>query len=334
MHECSKDVVILLTVYNRLSVKDTIESILNQTYKDFQLLIVDNASDDGTYELLEKYAQTDSRIVLVRNEKNMGQTYSLHRGMSLIKGKYIARIDADDLMMPTRLEKQVSFLENNSDYGVCGSWIQFITDDNRKGAVIRTCTTDDGLRVMQHIHCAFYHPAIMMRRSVLEEYKLAYDANYKMAEDYDMWRQILSYSKGSNIGEVLTLYRRGENNDSKNNIGITRNEANTIKRMIFETDDESKIKSRMLHALDIERRQRKSIIETAFVYNSYKQFVRKSLKKDNPDYKAVCKDIVFTIIGSCVQDNSALWAHIAEKVYDKLRKMVYRTYKKATEEEV
>lgn len=327
MDVCSKDVVVLLTVYNRPSVKSTIESVLNQTFKEFQLLIIDNASDDGTYEIMQAYAANDERIVLVRNEKNMGQTYSLHRGMALIKGKYIARIDADDLMLPTRLEKQYTFLEQNPEYAVCGSWVQFITDDDRLGPIIKTCTTNEGINVIQHMKSGFLHPAIMMRKETLDKYQLGYDKTYKMAEDYDLWRQILLYAKGRNLGEVLTLYRRGDNNDSVKNRSTTDKEAYLIRKKIIERDVDSKSKRRLIQLLKLETKTRKSIATTIFAYASYKKYVNESLDRSNPDYSIVSKGIPFSILGTFIQQNSALWAKIVCAVYKELRKSIYKRFK-------
>lgn len=154
-------VTVILPVYNRPSVLHTINSVLKQTYQNFELLIVDNASTDETQGVIKKIK--DKRIRLVINEVNRGQTYSINRGLRLARGVYIARIDADDLMLPTRLEKQVAFMEQYPEYGLCGSWVQYITDDNRKAIIVKTCTSDWSLRAMQRIACGVYHPAVMMR---------------------------------------------------------------------------------------------------------------------------------------------------------------------------
>ena len=103
-------VSVVLTVYNRPSVVRTIKSILTQTYSNLELIVVDNASTDDTIKAIKEIA--DDRLKLFINDKNYGQTYSLNRGLSLCTGKYIARIDADDIALPTRIEKQVNFLES------------------------------------------------------------------------------------------------------------------------------------------------------------------------------------------------------------------------------
>ena len=122
----SPKITVLLTVYNRESISKTIESILSQTYQDFELLIIDNASTDKTQSIIKSYS--DKRIRLYINEKNMGQTYSLNRGLALARGEYIARIDADDICLPKRLEIQADFLDKNPEFGFCGSWVRYIKD--------------------------------------------------------------------------------------------------------------------------------------------------------------------------------------------------------------
>lgn len=327
MQYCEGEVVVLLTVYNRMSVEATVRSVLNQSYSDFKLLIVDNASDDGTYELLEQLAKSDNRICLIRNDKNMGQTYSLHKGMSMIKAKYIARIDADDLMDKDRLLKQFNFLEQNPEYGFCGSWIQLITDDDRKTMVSKTCTTDIGLRMMQRIMCGAYHPAVMMRKKTIDDNNLMYDSNLKMAEDYDMWRQILSCSKGLNLNEVLTFYRRGSNNDSKKHQETTFKEAFIVRRRVLEDEGQFPNKELMVKIINIEEKEKKSIYEALFVKRGYENIIKDSIPNDSLDYQILNHRIKFFLIGTMLQHNKAIWARFGYEVYSILRRARYALYR-------
>ncbi|EAJ7443814.1 glycosyltransferase family 2 protein, partial [Campylobacter jejuni] len=97
--------------YNRQEyIVDAIESILNQTYSNFEFIIIDDCSTDNTYEIVKKYAENDKRIIVLKNEKNQGIVYALNRGFSIAKGKYIARMDDDDISLPNRLEKQVEYM--------------------------------------------------------------------------------------------------------------------------------------------------------------------------------------------------------------------------------
>lgn len=324
-----KLVTVLMTVYNRLSVKNTIESILGQTFKDFTLLIVDNASTDGTYELLLDYQKKDDRIEVVRNDRNRGQTYSLHKGMELAKGKYIARIDADDLMHKERLVKQVEFLEKNEDYGVCGSWVQFITDDDKLAFVIKTTTSDLGLRTMQRVACGIYHPAVMMRKRVLEQNGIHYDPNIAMAEDYDMWRQILQCSKGINLPEVLTYYRRGDSNDSEKHRTVTHREDFMVRKKVC--SEEFPGKEYMTKIIATEEKNKKHIYEFFNVYRLYKKYLKKNISKTDSNYQIIIERIKSRMLGEFVVYNKAMWSCLLNKMYQFIRKMKYRSIERKGE---
>lgn len=324
INDYSACVSILLTVYNRKTVYKTIDSILNQTYKNFELVIVDNNSDDGTYELLNAYANKDKRIVLLKNSQNMGQTYSLHRGMSIVQGKYIARIDADDLMSEDRLEKQVSFMEKNKDYAFCGSWAQYITDDDKLAIIIKTCTTDEGLRIAQRIGCGVFHPSVMMRKSILDDYQISYDANYHMAEDYDLWRKLLLVGKGLNIPSVLLYYRKGLNNDSINNIDISRAESYEIRKKICLEKDDFPGKACLDECFNIEEKKNKSLLDSIRFFLLYRKYILENIDFIHPDY-AILKQLVrMKVIETCIMQNEANWARIALTAYKIARLAVYK----------
>lgn len=321
-----KKIVVLLTVYNRPGVKETIESVLNQSFEDFGLLIIDNASNDGTYEILEDYARRDKRVMIVRNNKNMGQTYSLHKGMEIASAKYIARIDADDLMKKERLKKQYEFMEKNPEYGFCGSWVRLITDDDRLAMVIRMPTTDKGLKICQKISCGVYHPAVMMRKSVLDKYKIMYDPDLKIAEDYDMWRQLLRVSRGLNIPEVLLYYRRGDHNDSIVHRETTCREENIVRCKIC---DEGCYpgKKYMEQILEIERKDKISIFNALKAWSLYMRFLNCSLKKEDPDYGIVKERIRSRMIGTYTLNNNAKWAKYVYGIYFGIRRFRYQLLK-------
>lgn len=315
-------IVVLLTVYNRKSVKNTIDSILKQTFKDFELLIIDNASNDGTFELLNDYAKKDQRVVVVQNKKNMGQTYSLRRGMSLANGKYIARIDADDIMNPNRLMKQYEFLESHFDYGFCGSWVQIITDDNKLSLIIRMPVTDEGMRAVQKVSCCAYHPSVMMRKSTLEKYNITYDETLSMAEDYDMWRQLLLVSKGCNIPEVLTYYRRGNISDSDYHRAITRKEDYLVRNKVCEEDFNGKPEIKML--LQLERKRKKSIIICLKAIKLYKKYLNICFGKQSDDRSILQERIRSRFLGEYIIYNNTYSAMILKFIYKRIRKIVYR----------
>jgi glycosyltransferase involved in cell wall biosynthesis len=120
-------ITVLMPVYNgEKYLREAIDSIFNQTFTDFEFLIVDDGSTDNSVEIINSYQ--NSRINLVKNDKNEGLVYTLNRGLSLAKGEYIARMDCDDISLPERLKKQIDFLDSNSEIAVVGTWIKVINE--------------------------------------------------------------------------------------------------------------------------------------------------------------------------------------------------------------
>ena len=310
-------VTVLLPVYNRPSVISTINSVLEQTYQNFELLIVDNASTDETRDVIKRI--DDKRIRLIVNDVNRGQTYSINRGLKLARGDYIARIDADDLMLPSRLEEQVSFMEQHPEYGLCGCWVQYITDDDKKAIVVKTCTSDSALRTMQRIACGVYHPAVMMRTNFLMENGIEYNSTLKMAEDYDMWRQILKCAKGANLPEVLLYYRKGANNDSDKHRKITNQEGLYVREKICDEDGMFPGKTEMKQILNIEKMDSISILQFFKCYRLYIDYLTKNILSSDENFNIIKSRILSTLLGTCIRDNKALWAKFGYFLYTKLR---------------
>lgn len=177
-------VSILLPVYNvRDYVAETIESVLSQTHSDFELIVIDDFSSDDSVSIIENYCKKDDRVQLYKNKRNLGISKTLNHGLSKASGKYIARIDGDDLMGPDRLKRQLNFLEENPDYGLVGCWVNNI-DEN--GLLINKCeypvTHEQALKCIT-ICSPVLH--IWMARTDLYESLGGYrDTN--PAEDYDL----------------------------------------------------------------------------------------------------------------------------------------------------
>jgi glycosyltransferase involved in cell wall biosynthesis len=122
-------VTVLMPVYNtEMYLKEAIDSILNQTFRDFEFIVINDGSTDSTSDIIESYS--DPRIIYLQNEKNLGVATSLNKGLSIAKGTYIARMDGDDVSRCDRLEKQVAFMDANPEIGVCGTWLETIGDRN------------------------------------------------------------------------------------------------------------------------------------------------------------------------------------------------------------
>lgn len=184
--------------------RQSIDSILNQTYSDFEFIIINDKPDrDENAHLLNEYAQKDNRIKIITNEENIGLTKSLNKGLEIAQGEYIARMDADDVSMPDRFQKQVKFLDNHPDVGVCGGWIKLFGD--REG--IQSYPREN-LNMCLFLDSPFAHPIVMIRYKVLLDNAIRYDETCITSQDYNLWVDLFSVGvKFYNIQEPLLLYR-------------------------------------------------------------------------------------------------------------------------------
>lgn len=202
-------VSVLMPAYNAASfIKEAVESILAQSWTNFELLIYDDASTDDTVSIIESF--NDKRISLYKKEKNKGYTDSLIHAVVNAKGVYIARMDSDDISDFSRLEKQVSFLEKNKDYGIVGSFVEAILPDGSK-QVWNFPEEDKVIRCYLIKDSPFAHPSVMIRKEVLMNNQLNYDIHYEPCEDYKLWFELLKVTKGKNLAEPLLQYRLHEN---------------------------------------------------------------------------------------------------------------------------
>lgn len=219
---------VLLPVYNcELYIREAVDSILNQTYTDFELLIIDDASSDRTVSLIESY--NDSRIELIEKTLNTGYTNSLNLGLQLAKGKYIARMDGDDICLPERFAKQISFLEANSDVIVCGSWFSLIGSDR----IVKVPESHEDIKVALLKGNCFAHPSVMIRKQSLEMFSIVYDVSKEPAEDYDLWARLVTKGKLYNLQEVLLDYRTHSNQVTKKHSDKQKDSVMRTKRNLF-----------------------------------------------------------------------------------------------------
>jgi len=185
-------------------IRESVDSILNQTFKDFEFLIMNDGSTDETYEILKSY--NDSRIRIHKNRKNIGLTKSLNIGLRMAKGKYIARQDADDISMPERLEKQVDFLEQNKDVGLVGAYSCVI---NGKGKILyksRVSERNEEISEKLMRGNIFAHGSVMFRRALIEKVGM-YREEFKSSQDYDLWLRFKEVTEAANIPEFLYKWR-------------------------------------------------------------------------------------------------------------------------------
>ncbi len=198
---------VIMSVHNGIPyVENAIQSILAQTYRDVEFLIVDDGSTDGSAELLADFAKRDSRVRMMTNEVNLGLTKSLNKVLRQTQGICIARMDADDIALPSRLEKQWNFLRTHPEIGMVGTTFEWINDT---GALIGQPTI---MTETHKLHSAlirtnpFLHGSILIRKTLLDEVH-GYNEKFTKAQDYDLWLRLSSLCQFANIPEILMQKR-------------------------------------------------------------------------------------------------------------------------------
>lgn len=183
-------------------VVESIYSILGQTFEDFELIVINDASTDNTHDLVA--ALSDKRIKIINNNINVGVSKSLNTGIESSNGQYIARMDGDDICTPDRLEKQVEFMDLNPEIAVCGSHIEILGGTHR---IVKRPLGSQAIKCFLLAGPPFSHPSVMLRKSLLQEHNLYYDESFSTAQDYELWSRILQIAPGWNLDEVLLKHR-------------------------------------------------------------------------------------------------------------------------------
>jgi glycosyltransferase involved in cell wall biosynthesis len=184
-------VSVLMSVYNgECYLREAVESILQQTFIDFEFVIINDGSTDSTQDILAEYATRDQRIVLVQNKENIGLTKSLNKWLRIVRGKYIARQDADDVSLPERLMTQVRYLERLDHVGLLGTAYYMVDCQERPIATHRLPLADTEIRWQMLFHSAFCHPSVMFRQELLDKSKPFYNEDLLYSQDYDLWTRL------------------------------------------------------------------------------------------------------------------------------------------------
>lgn len=233
-------VTVFIPMYNSETyIKETLESIINQTYTNIEILIIDDGSTDRSVEIINEFK--DKRIRLLKNESNKGIPYTRNRGLKNAKGKYIAIMDADDISIKDRIEKQVNYLENNHNIDVVASNIQCLTNSKIKNFIYEINSVfKKGLNEKQ-VECSMLfsspiaNPSSMIRKETIEKLNLSYDEECFVAQDYNFWADmILRNCKLVVMKDILLKYRTGHMNITKSS---SLNKKNMRKNIIFNIKD-------------------------------------------------------------------------------------------------
>lgn len=206
-------VTVFMPVYNAEKyLRSSIESILNQSYSNFEFLIIDDGSTDSSVDIIESYK--DDRIVLYKNETNKGLPYTRNKGLELATGEFIALMDADDISKKDRIFKQVHFLKNNNEFGVVSSRVERLIEDK----IYKPKKRIDSYRVA-NIQLMFNNvignPAAMFRKDIINKYNISYRNECFVGQDYAFWIDCSKHTKLAILSEPLLIYRTGHENITK-----------------------------------------------------------------------------------------------------------------------
>lgn len=207
----SPKVSVVMSVYNgEPYLRKAIDSILNQTFTDFEFIIINDGSTDSTAHVLRKYAQRDDRIRIV-DQANSGLTKSLNRAVSLSRGEWIARQDADDISMATKLEKQLAFLADHPEVGVLGTAVKTINSESKVTSIGWHEVEDADIRFKLLRNNSFAHGSMMFSMIIFKRAG-GYDESLEYTQDYDLWWRMSRYTRLANLPEPLYCWRKAEGN--------------------------------------------------------------------------------------------------------------------------
>lgn len=192
------------------TIAETLASLVDQTFKDFDIYIVNDASNDATLNIVQSF-ESRLRINILDLKENLGVAGALNNGLSHINSPYIARIDADDLAHPARLDKQLAFLDSNPRIDVCSTWMEMFYDDrSHENSILMKPVSDRAIKTALIQYCSMSHPASLFRKTFFDDVGV-FDARFDFAEDYDLWcRGALLGKCYANLPEALTKYRKHE----------------------------------------------------------------------------------------------------------------------------
>ena len=209
MNKLPPIVSVVMTVFNGdRFLSQSIKSILTQSFEDFEFIIVDDGSTDHSWEIISKYQESDIRVKPIRMGKNQGVAKAANTGLEIASGKYIARMDSDDISLPNRLAEQVAFMESHPDVGILGGRMRYMNEDGTLLNVLSVFQKNVDIHWTFLFESPFLNPTVMFRKSLLDRYELRYEPSAIYGEeDYELWSRFLSLTRGANLPNVLLYYR-------------------------------------------------------------------------------------------------------------------------------
>lgn len=208
-------VSIVMPVYNAGDfLIEAIKSIQNQTYQNWELIAVDNRSTDNSWQILQEFKKNDKRIKIYRNDENQGVAHTANLALTKVKGQFIARMDADDISLPWRLEKQVVFLQKHPQAVAIGGQCELINQDNEIIGEKRFPTDHADIKKMMFVSIPLQQPTMMVSRKLLPQNFIWYEDDLDVAEEVELLFKFFKYGKVYNLPEIVLYYRLHGNNIS------------------------------------------------------------------------------------------------------------------------
>jgi glycosyltransferase involved in cell wall biosynthesis len=252
----SPKISVIMPVFNAEAyLGSAIDSILNQTYNNFEFIIINDGSTDKSERIISSYS--DHRIIRLSNAVNKGLVYSLNYGIDHAKGDLIARMDADDVALIDRLKIQSAFLTSNPEYGMCGTFYQVVDNDGKEMHEVDLPETDKDLRTFLNFGNCFCHSTVMFRSELAKKYR--YEEKYFLIEDYKLWYSFSKISRVSNL-PVCTLQYRIHNSN------ISAKKKDQMHRMLLDMNEI------ILRDLGIHFTEEELMLHTNFLVFNYEHF--------------------------------------------------------------
>lgn len=256
---------VIIPCYNAEKfVEQAVRSIMEQTYQNLEIICINDYSKDSTGTILQKLAKEDSRIVYVENEENLKLVKTLNKALLLCKGQYVARMDADDISLSQRIEKQLLFLQENPTIDIVGSSIKTFGDGIKSEVLKNPQSHESNLQVLA-VRTCFFHPTVFFHRRLIDNKLFEYDTNFFRIEDYALWVHLaVNGVRLSNIDDVLLEYRIVENSETR--LAIKENMANRVQLL-------STLQSKILQYLGVTLTEKEQIIYSSstdkHLFNDY-----------------------------------------------------------------
>jgi glycosyltransferase involved in cell wall biosynthesis len=290
-----------MPVYNgELYIEEAITSHQNQTFSDFELIILNDNSSDKTVSIIERLRLGDNRIILLNKIKNEGPANLRNEGIDMAQTEFIAFLDADDVAMPTRFEKQINLLINNPNLGLCGTWFTIFGNVNEK--IIKHSIKHDDLKVQFLSSCGIGNSTVMLRKSMLGD--LRFENKFIPAEDYGLWTKFIAKHEFCNIPESLVRYRWHSENISQTKEKNLRIAEETIKRRQLELLILPAINLDSIYfvnAVSLKRKQ--SIVDITRTIEASKILIDSNSKLAIYNHVVFCKHLNQTIIRTIRNSN-------------------------------